>query len=492
MQRGISYLLPEDKKIMQEAADQYIFSANEIIIKQGDAAQGIYIMNEGTIIVEQDGMILARLGPGEIFGEMSYIEGKPVSATIVSESESKIALISVPKANELLTTYPDLASRFFKTLVVNLSSRLRNTSKRLAQIRLGRGEDAPSSKLAKVNMMTKNQIPIELVNTLSEIKLALEKTTLKLQEHKINIDKAYDDVEIVLNRAVEIVKEYTNEENIFEASYSDLLAFRNEEELEIGIGALIFRELFSTLTLSNTMARLYARPRGVPEDYEAGNSIRENVPTGDGQLGGLVDKWFLNRPICHGRRAEASFVKKYLTNQKQITQFRFNICDLASGTASTTSAILNQFPNGNAICIDRDSQSLQYVLAEENDLKLMDRIKAICVDISELWSESSEIYLETQDIFLALGLFEYLNDQEVVDLLRLCTKKMNPGGALLFTTILPSHPDLILMSHLLEWRVKPRNHQQLKKLFSKAGVSIKDKLIIIDDDNFISYGIYVS
>lgn len=488
MNKKNTYLTAKDIQLMQDIADTISFSFNEIIIKQGDIENAIYIINEGVIAVEQNGIILARLGAGEIFGEMSFIENKPISATIVAGADTKIARIPSKKLDALLSAQPNLASRFYKTLAVNFSSRLRNTSNMLTQLRMGRGESAPTSRLARVNMLTNRQVPQELVDALSDIKTSFETIKSDLNQKKADPEQVYPSLKIALNSALQLLQEYTSEEKIFEMSYSDLLSFRNDNSLQAGIGVLIFRELFSILMLSNTMSRLYARPRGVLEDYESVHLIRENIPVGDGRIGSLVDQWFLDRFICKGRRDELHFVEKSL-KQHAITRACFNLCDLASGTAAATLAVLQAYDGATATCLDRDLKSLQYVFSEIKALKLMNRTNLICSDLSECWTGNSEIYLDPQHIFLALGIFEYLEDQEVIDLLRWCRKNQAENGIILFTTILPTNPDLALMSQLLEWPVKPRQYQQVEELCQQAGFDVKDTLTLNTTENYFLHGI---
>lgn len=138
MQARLGYLTLDDLKQIQEKAERLNFASNAIIIKEGETANAIYIINEGFVEVQKNNMMIARLGKGEMFGEMSFLEQKPVSATVLSESATQIARIPAQIIDELFTQYPEMASRFYKTLAIHLSSRLRTTSKFLAQLRSGR------------------------------------------------------------------------------------------------------------------------------------------------------------------------------------------------------------------------------------------------------------------------------------------------------------------------------------------------------------------
>lgn len=58
----------------------------EEVFHEGDAARAIYVVADGKLECvkhgEQGERLLSRLGPGECFGEMSFIDMQPRSATV--------------------------------------------------------------------------------------------------------------------------------------------------------------------------------------------------------------------------------------------------------------------------------------------------------------------------------------------------------------------------------------------------------------------------
>ena len=58
--------------------------AERVIARQGEIGTGFFLITSGAVRVVRDGEILAELGPGEFFGELSVLDGKPRNAQVVS------------------------------------------------------------------------------------------------------------------------------------------------------------------------------------------------------------------------------------------------------------------------------------------------------------------------------------------------------------------------------------------------------------------------
>ena len=104
-----------------------------VLIKQGESADALYLVLDGTLLVtaNSDGQTtseeIARLGPGEIVGEMSFVDARPPSATVRAAEESSIWVIPRSKLAAKLLQDTEFASHFYQATAVFLSDRLRTT-----------------------------------------------------------------------------------------------------------------------------------------------------------------------------------------------------------------------------------------------------------------------------------------------------------------------------------------------------------------------------
>ena len=68
--------------------------AGQTIFQEGEPGDTMYVIIEGTVEFFIRGTPVKRFGPGEVFGEMALINDKPRSATVVAQTDCKLAPIS--------------------------------------------------------------------------------------------------------------------------------------------------------------------------------------------------------------------------------------------------------------------------------------------------------------------------------------------------------------------------------------------------------------
>lgn len=97
----------------------------EVIIRQGDEGDALYIVLEGRVRVDQSGTEVAMLGPGRHFGEMSLVDNEPRSATVVAEEATLLIRIVRDDFYNLLRQDSITAVKLLWNFIQTLSSRLR-------------------------------------------------------------------------------------------------------------------------------------------------------------------------------------------------------------------------------------------------------------------------------------------------------------------------------------------------------------------------------
>jgi CRP/FNR family transcriptional regulator, cyclic AMP receptor protein len=106
----------------------------DVIIRQRVPVESLYIVLSGEFSVTDErmgGAELARLGSGEIVGEMSFIDAAPPSATVRAEAEGLVLALRRDALQRKLEGDTAFAARFYRALAIFLSDRLRATVGRL-------------------------------------------------------------------------------------------------------------------------------------------------------------------------------------------------------------------------------------------------------------------------------------------------------------------------------------------------------------------------
>jgi len=140
---GLVYLTSNDWALVADKASRAQFKEGAILIQKGKRANGVYLLLKGSARVVIPSQASRILGPGEICGEMSFLEDSPASASVIAEGDVEAYHLDRSALQSLFELYPHLGSRFYRSLATSLSHRLRELIGASAQ--LPAGVSKPSS-----------------------------------------------------------------------------------------------------------------------------------------------------------------------------------------------------------------------------------------------------------------------------------------------------------------------------------------------------------
>ena len=94
------------------------YPANKVIIKAGELGTHFYVILVGEItVVREDNEIIAELGPGDIFGEMSLLSGELTYPSVYSKTSVQLAALNAKDFKHVFSQYPVLQVYFYRVLV---------------------------------------------------------------------------------------------------------------------------------------------------------------------------------------------------------------------------------------------------------------------------------------------------------------------------------------------------------------------------------------
>jgi CRP-like cAMP-binding protein len=130
----LKYLTANDWALLHSKSRRVPYKPREIIIAINSRPTSMFMVVSGNAVVEVvRGTAVAKLGAGEIFGEMAFIENAAASASVLAETEMVVDVLDLSVLGELFSNFPHLEARFFKSLALLLSQRLRSTLARMSK-----------------------------------------------------------------------------------------------------------------------------------------------------------------------------------------------------------------------------------------------------------------------------------------------------------------------------------------------------------------------
>ena len=105
-----SDLEEEQLDLLAQAAREFTVPAGKPLIQHGDPGSGVFVLEEGRAIVDApDGS--HELGPGDVFGERSLLDGGRRTARVRAETDVRCIAIPRPELERVIAAHPQLGER---------------------------------------------------------------------------------------------------------------------------------------------------------------------------------------------------------------------------------------------------------------------------------------------------------------------------------------------------------------------------------------------
>jgi CRP-like cAMP-binding protein len=118
--------------MMNNGSKAELETGDRLILK-GETIENLYIILSGEFSITdgESQKHIALIGPGEIVGEMSFLESRPPSVSVIATEKSTIYSISRESMNSRLDNNLEFRANFYYAISLFLSNRLRKTTSRL-------------------------------------------------------------------------------------------------------------------------------------------------------------------------------------------------------------------------------------------------------------------------------------------------------------------------------------------------------------------------
>ena len=134
---GLVYLTANDWALIADKASRLEFKAGDHVVQRGRRTHGVYLLLRGTAAVDIPPAPPRTIGPGEVCGEISFLDELPATANVVARGTVETFYLDRPTLQSLFELFPHLGSRFYHSLAAILSHRLREVIGKPAMAQAG-------------------------------------------------------------------------------------------------------------------------------------------------------------------------------------------------------------------------------------------------------------------------------------------------------------------------------------------------------------------
>ena len=427
---------------------------NTQVITEGKRPDALFFVLEGLVgvfIPSLGNNPLAKLGPGEIVGDISFLKNEGAAATVRAIENSLILSLPIAVLNRKLDEDEAFAARFYRSLALINVNRLKASLKEIGRIW------DETSEVAQTIDQQWGKFSQRLDGFKSLLvqadKEGLSHGGVVPEELEQQIIKAFGEFVLLLNDTIGD-----------EAELSSLA--KNE------IGALVQREMLPYILMSELGERFYAKPRGYAGDFMTIEIMYQNQATGLGRLGPILDRAFRREPANIAVMNRRGLLKEeILAVVEKNGGAPSRVTSMAAGPAAELFDVYAELADPQRLkstCIDIDLQALAFVGDKRDKLRLGKLMELHNGNLVYLALGRQSLDLKPQDLIYSIGLIDYFSDKFVNMLLNYVYAHLKPGGKVILGNFHPRNSSKALMDHLIDWKLIHRDEADMHRLFENS------------------------
>jgi len=414
-----------------------------ILLREGFRPDAISLIGRGMLNVflgTDSNNPIAVLGPGHLVGEMSFLENRPASASVVATETSVVLSLPTRLLQSKLENDPEFAARLFRSLAQLASQRLREL-------------------LGEFGRWVQDTPPFVLISSAAAQELA---NATQLCKEKLIAARERADADTGNALAHELREFATQMNRIVGPDSSETPDLRDE------LGARVKWELLPILEKCALPRRLYEKPRGYELDYETMEMIGDDArfdecPVSSAlrrlpSLAGFRNRELLLADVLFERAAERA-------NES----IRFSM--LADHTGSAVLSVLERAGNSDRLevsLLDFDSKALVHVLQRAAVEGLSSQLTCIDANLLALMAGRFEVGAHTPDIVCSGGLADTLEECFLLRIINRGYDLLSPGGCLVMGFYSSGQPDWSLLHYVLDIALVQHTEAEVNNLFRRS------------------------
>ncbi len=437
-------LSEEDRQWILSSGVEFQANSGTRLIRQGEEGSRLLILLQGLLVVHLEEMPhvdLSFVGPGELIGEVAFLESGHSSANVTARENSLVLAIEYEQLIRKLGSDAGFGSRFHEAMARLLARRLRKNA-----------EWFPDS------IPEQQEVSTPLISAMLEFK------NLFLRAEELDRASSGGITEKFSREFVIQVQKLELEINEAIGSSSELSSTMCDH-----LGRKMKAEMLPYILLSRMAERAYTKPRGYAGDYLTIEWIYQDEPSGVGSLGRLIDQGILGLACSGAVRNRRGILTDQLDRVvKSRGGDRVEVTSLACGPARELYDHFRSYNGDSPVqghLIDIDAEALEFVKGWRNELDLAAQIDLQQLNLVYLCLGREQLDLPPQDLVYSIGLIDYFDDEFVIRLLNFIHDLLRPGGRVIVGNFHPSNRSRALMDHVFDWKLNHRDEGDMNRLF---------------------------
>lgn len=442
----------ENQMTLEREANQITLDPGQYLLRRGEPGGDIYLLKTGTLEVVDTRttpeVILAYLEPGDVVGEMAFMDDSPRSADVRASGVAQVFHWPRDDLHRLLKQHAVLSAQFYQSVAKMAATRLRQLASTTVSGVISRRERSNTAGTSRVREDTM-RLAEEIKSALLEID-----TRLRLEPAE---KTAREQMRSLLNR--------------LQARLNELFSTYTDSTEGNLIAETLTRELHPYLVRSSLAERCTRMTQGMQNPAEILAHVYVNNAGGDGQLGEIIDRWLLDRPTLKAIRALQRPTVDLVANVLPTHRNR-RVLLVNAGTGSLVAALNHHMGSAPTVLtvVDQQRDALACLDMGVTSRPRQVELQKVHENLAQFAMGRSRHSFPKQDVVVMPGLLEYMPDRIALSALDVARDLLVQDGTVIISALQHSD-DQNLLDRLLNWPSIRRTPARLSRLLDRAGFS---------------------
>ncbi len=424
------------------------YEQGDIILKENYHGDFIFILMQGElkVILDYDGEnnVISRLSAGDVFGELSFLSGKAVTATVIAECPSNVLAIDTEMLKEKMQMDASLSTDFYKSVAIIIADKLLKANKKL------------SVNVADFSSQSGSGLPEDLESMLTEFKHAIVKVEA-ITPADITTKKSHSIQSSFDNLITEIFKKSEIKHN----EYKEM----SQQKKELYLDNLT-AELSPCLLVSPFFEHCISNCRMFPEDEFVIKSVHIEAEQIENHVAAYITNALIKLPYYQIIKIRSEMLQALI--EPILAQGSKRIVSVFNAPCFELSNInnLNELVENNSfVFIEQSNAAISSIKQALGD-NVNETMMFYKTNKENAYPIKEALFMvESADLIYGLSNINYASDGQLLQQLNAYYNSLNEGGILVLGYYhADATPNKLLLDEFYNYKINYRTEEMIKQL----------------------------